>query len=1095
MRFDDRLEFLRVHPQYQNTIPKMVYFLFLIAVIQLAAWQLPTWPEFKGIPFYLPLHTFLECVSIVVSMMVFAVGWNSRSHALSGNVILLACVFFSVGLLDFSHTVSYGGMPDFISPNDVQKHLNFWLSARLFAAVVLLVVAVRPWKPLVSVITHYLIFGSLLGVTILINWVVINHQVWLPDTFIQGQGLTPFKKNVEYFIIVVNLITAAILWAKIRKLQTFNVVLLFGATCTLAMSEFFFTLYTTMTGSYNVLGHIYKVIAYLIIYRAIVVEVIEEPYNLLEVAKNKFQESETRFRHILEHAPIGIVTNNLDGHFIKVNEAFCKMLGYEREELEKLSFQDVTHPDDKTLSLPDRQKLLDGEIDSYKLEKRYIHKDGKIVWGQLTSSVEKGIQGAPFFIAQVEDITERKLTETALLESEQKWRFALDGSGEGVWERNLQNNEISVSRRFEEILGFAEGEYGTSGDTWKKSIHPDDISHALASLQTYLESKETSYSSEYRLRCKDGTYKWVLSRGMVVNRDAEGKPLNLLGTLSDIADRKQQEDKLRLAASVYENSSEGMLITDADTKIIAINPAFTDLTGYIIDEVIGKTPKILQSGRQSKEFYKEMWSQLKNIGQWQGELWNRRKDGGVYAERLHINAEINADGSIHRYIALFSDITDKKEKEELIWKQASFDSLTGLPNRRLFHDRLEQETKLSLRTGAPLGLLFIDLDRFKEVNDTLGHAKGDALLIEATKRIRSCVRETDTVARLGGDEFTVIIPDYSEAINLDRIVQNILKELTLSFDLGDGDIGHISASIGITLFPEDTNKLDELMQYADQAMYEAKLSGRNRSNYFKSSMQANAIEKMSLTNDLREALANKELTVVYQPIVDSNTGKINKAEALLRWNHPRRGLVSPSAFIPLAEESGLILEIGEWVFLEVIDTIEFWEQEAGQLIQVSVNKSPVQFVRAERHPWMDRLAISSLPKGCITVEITEGLLITDSDKVRDELISFQQLGIEVSIDDFGTGFSSLSYLNQFDIDYLKIDISFIKNITENESNRALTEAIIVMAHKLGIKTIAEGVETPEQRDLLIQFECDYIQGFLYSKPVSAGEFLKLLRRA
>ena len=963
MRLVNKLEAMGVNPEFSNAMSSMVKFLLALLFIQLLAWLLPAWTNPKGIPNYIPWHEILESISIVISMMVFAVGWNSKNKQLSGNVVLLASVFFSVGVIDFLHTMTYVGMPEFFTPNDSQKHLNYWLSARFLAAVILLVIVVREWKPLVSRITRHIIFSSLVIFTLSLNWAVTYHQSWFPDTFIPGQGLTQFKKNFEYMIIVINLVTAVILLNKMSNPQPYKIVMLFGAVCTLAMSEFYFTIYTTMLGSYNILGHVYKVIAYLLIYRSIVVEVIEEPYYLLELANNELEESETRYRHILEQAPIGIVTNNIEGHFIKVNEAFCRMLGYSKEELEALTFQDVTHPDDKTLSFAERRKLLDGEIDSYQLKKRYFHKDGHVVWGQLTSSLEKDIQGDPFFIAQVEDITERKL----------------------------------------------------------------------------------------------------------------------------------YEDELRLAASVYQNSSEGMLITDTDSKIVAINPAFTELTGYNKEEVVGKTPKILQSGRQSKEFYDEMWKQLKNQGLWEGELWNRRKDGSIYAEYLNINAEIDADGKIHRYVGLFSDITDKKEKDELIWKQASFDALTGLPNRRLFHDRLEQETKMSLRSGLSLGLLFIDLDRFKEVNDTLGHAKGDALLVETTKRIRNCVRETDTVARLGGDEFTVIVPAYTEVINLDRIVQNILHELSSPFELGDGDQGHVSASIGISLFPEDTDKVDDLLRYVDQAMYEAKLLGRNCSSYFKSSMQAKALEKMSLTNELRVALSKNELEVYFQPIVDCKTGKINKAEALLRWKHPTRGMINPATFIPLAEDSGLILEIGEWVFMEAINTIELWLHETGKLIQVSVNKSPVQFVRAERHPWLDRLASSRLPNGCITVEITEGLLITDSARVRGELLSFLKQGIEVSIDDFGTGFSSLSYLNQFDIDYLKIDISFIQSIVENESNRALTEAIIVMAHKLGIKTIAEGVETEAQRDVLIQFGCDYIQGFLYSKPVTATEFMNLIR--
>jgi diguanylate cyclase (GGDEF)-like protein len=437
---------------------------------------------------------------------------------------------------------------------------------------------------------------------------------------------------------------------------------------------------------------------------------------------------------------------------------------------------------------------------------------------------------------------------------------------------------------------------------------------------------------------------------------------------------------------------------------------------------------------------------------------------------------------------------EREQQEALIWKQANYDTLTELPNRSLFHDRLEQETMKAHRTGLSLGLLFIDLDRFKVVNDTLGHGKGDVLLVEAARRISGCVRETKTVARLGGDEFTIILTEFKERMHLERIAQDIIQALAKPFDLGDGDVSYISASIGITLYPDDASDLDELIKHADQAMYAAKAEGRNRFSYFTSSMQIEAQEKLVLTNDLRQALAQNELEVYYQPIIDMATGRITKAEALLRWKHPTRSMVSPVIFIPLAEESGLILEIGEWVFQEVITRIEHWLIKFGRIIQVSVNVSPIQFEKTVRHMWMERLANSRLPAGSITVEITEGLLIKDVPYVKQRLIEFWDRGIEVSIDDFGTGFSALSYLKQFDIDYLKIDRSFVSNLIDNECDKALTEAIIMMAHKLGIKTIAEGVETEAQRNLLVAFGCDYVQGYFYSRPVPTEEFERLLAK-
>jgi diguanylate cyclase (GGDEF)-like protein len=429
--------------------------------------------------------------------------------------------------------------------------------------------------------------------------------------------------------------------------------------------------------------------------------------------------------------------------------------------------------------------------------------------------------------------------------------------------------------------------------------------------------------------------------------------------------------------------------------------------------------------------------------------------------------------------------------EKQIWKEANIDLLTGLPNRRLFYDRLGQEIMRAELSKTSTAVLFMDLDKFKDVNDTIGHAQGDKLLKEAARRILECVHTTDTVARWGGDEFAIILPNYGERVHIERIADEIVKTLSNHFALGD-DMSYLSVSIGIALYPDEATDSEELIKHADQAMYSAKDEGGGRYNYFAQSMQTEAREKQALTKDLRHALSRHELEVYYQPIADMSSGQIHKAEALLRWKHPVRGMVSPVTFIPLAEESGLILEIGNWVFDQVITQIQHWNQLYGYIMEVSVNMSPRQFEHDSTNIWVERLSKESLPKKCIVVEITEGLLIKDSAKVKQRLEEFHLNGIDVSIDDFGTGFSALSYLKQFDIDYLKIDRSFVMNLTEDESDKALVKAIITMAHSLEIKTIAEGVETEAQRDILIGFGCDYVQGYLYSRPVPAVEFDKLL---
>lgn len=577
----------------------------------------------------------------------------------------------------------------------------------------------------------------------------------------------------------------------------------------------------------------------------------------------------------------------------------------------------------------------------------------------------------------------------------------------------------------------------------------------------------------------------------------------MLKRLSQVIGRlKHQEQQLREseehATLLLESVSNGIWGMDTAGNTTFINSAAARMLGYTPEELIGKPMHaMVHHSYPSGSHYPAEKCPVcltlvdgKNRTVTDEVLW--RKDGSNFPAEYSAHP-ICTDGRLIGVVVAFQDITERKLKDEFILKQASYDALTGLPNRVLFQDRLSQEIKKSDRMESPLALLFIDLDRFKEINDTLGHGKGDMLLVEAAWRINECVRKTDTVARLGGDEFTVILPQFGERLHLERIAQDINKALINAFDLGDEDIGYISTSIGIAIYPGDAQDMTSLLKHADQAMYIAKANGRNRFAYFTQSMQQEAQEKLLLSNDLRQALVHKELQVYYQPIVELASGRITKAEALVRWKHPKLGMVSPTAFIPLAEESGAILEIGKWVFQEAIANIERWHQQSGLIVQISVNVSPVQFNDESTHrEWLNKLMELGLPEKCLTMEITEGLLIKNSPKVKKRLLEFRNSGIEVSIDDFGTGFSSLSYLKQFDIDYLKIDISFIRNLVEDENDRALTEAIVVMAHKLGLKTIAEGVETEGQRDMLLKFGCDYVQGYLYSRPIPANEFDALL---
>lgn len=592
---------------------------------------------------------------------------------------------------------------------------------------------------------------------------------------------------------------------------------------------------------------------------------------------------------------------------------------------------------------------------------------GRHIWVHSIGATQWERGQAVKRIATVQDVTERRLAQATLRETEDRWKLALESAGDGMWDWDIQAGKEYFSKRLLDMYGLGENELLDRAEVIRSLCHPDDRAQMLKDREDHFTGRTPTYHNEHRVRCKDGSWKWVLSRGMVISRDALGQPLRMTGT--------------------------------------------------------------------------------------------------------------------------HTDITERKRSESLIWEQANFDALTGLPNRRLLRERLEQEIKKSRRDGLQLAILFIDLDHFKEVNDTLGHDSGDQLLIEATRRIKECLRESDTVARMGGDEFTVILTELFDVSSIERILQKLLRTLASAFRLGDEQV-FVSASIGVTMYPFDATAIEDLFKNADQALYVAKGAGRNRFSFFTPALQEAAQTRVRLANDLRAGLAEKQFRVVYQPIIEMSTGAIHKAEALIRWDHPQRGLVSPAEFIPIAEASGLIVDIGQWVFQQAAAQVLLWRQSLDPDFQISINKSPVQFNRDgnANQPWSQQLQALGLPGQAIVVEITEGLLLDTTSSVADQLLDLRDAGIQMSLDDFGTGYSSLSYLQKFDIDFIKIDQSFVRHLIPNSTDLALCKAIIVMAHALGMRVIAEGVETMQQRDLLAEAGCDFGQGYLFSKPISAVEF-------
>ncbi|TXT25640.1 MAG: PAS/PAC sensor-containing diguanylate cyclase/phosphodiesterase [Gallionellaceae bacterium] len=564
--------------------------------------------------------------------------------------------------------------------------------------------------------------------------------------------------------------------------------------------------------------------------------------------------------------------------------------------------------------------------------------------------------------------------------------------------------------------------------------------------------------------------------------------------LQEIADHQAAKEDLLLAQAVYQSIVQGVVVSDAENKIISVNPSYSRITGYSAEELMGRKPGFNKSGYHDEAFYRHMWQIIAQEGRWEGEVWDRRKNGEVFPAWLSINVVRDKQGNIFRHIGVISDVTEQKEAREKIYFQANYDDLTGLPNRRLLMDRLDQEVRKARRNSTQVALLFVDLDNFKEINDTFGHERGDKLLHETAQRIQACVREVDTVARLGGDEFTVVLPYIKSNREVDRVAQKVIDSLAVPFDL-ETDMGYVSASMGITVFPFDGESGAALLRNADQAMYDAKKLGKNRFSYYTSTMQQASQQRLHLSNELRAALLKGELEMYFQPIHDLRSGEVVKAEALIRWHRADGKHVGPDVFIGLAEEIGLIAEIGQFAFEQSVSQLKGWNEVFPHPVGVAVNLSPRQISgsRSNFSPWLELLQEQGVPATSITLEITEGTLLDDNHAVRDRLARLRDAGCSIALDDFGTGYSSLSYLKKMNVDFIKVDKSFVRDLAVDLNDFALVEAIIVMAHKLGIKVIAEGVETAEQRDILAQIGCDFVQGYYFARPMPAQDFINYLK--
>ena len=647
---------------------------------------------------------------------------------------------------------------------------------------------------------------------------------------------------------------------------------------------------------------------------------------------------------------------------------------------------------------------------------------------------------------------------------------------------------LFTSSNIERVLGYSVELFQNGTLRYTELIHPEDYPVVLKELkEAIFRNARELHHTPYRLKNAQGEYLWI-DDFTKIHYDKEGNARYLIGYITDISERIETEQRLRLYGMMFENAAEGIVIADKDHRIIAVNPAFEKITGYRAKEVLGKDLRSLRSKEHDRLFYQKMEESLMTRGEWQGEFFNRRKSGEDYITWLSIKAIRDNNGRIVNYLALQTDITEISRIHKQLEQMAHYDSLTGLPNRIFFKDRIEHAIMTHRRRNKKFALLYLDLDNFKTVNDTLGHSVGDMLLQEVASRLKSILREEDTISRQGGDEFLILLEDIEEGTKLKSLLQRIIHAINKPFVAHDHTI-HTSFSIGIAFFPKDGQRFEELLQRADLAMYRAKNEGKNRYRFFDRSMLEMLSRRHRLGNALRDALKKGELQLYYQPQCALKTGTIDGAEALLRWNSAELGHVSPAEFIPIAEESGLILQIGEWVLHEACRTVRMLDN----YLTVAVNISAIQF----NHPDFIEMLRNTVERfevdpRLIELELTESVIIQDVAKSRKKMKIIKQMGFKIAVDDFGTGYSSLSYLKQFPIDILKIDKSFVDDLVSDRDDAAVVDAIIQLGKVFDMKVIAEGVETPLQLEFLKKHGCDIVQGYIYSKPLDLENLKKFI---
>ncbi len=685
-------------------------------------------------------------------------------------------------------------------------------------------------------------------------------------------------------------------------------------------------------------------------------------------------------------------------------------------------------------------------------------------------------------------------SRTALLRRQkQQLDLILSTSGDVVWELDIKTGVLH-RQGIQRITGDSAPNDVALAKWRTEMVHPDDVERLRRLVERHVNGETENFESEHRIRGADQEWIWVRARGRVTDRDASGKPSKLGGTTRDIGELRRAERETRVAYEVFRSMSEAVSVIDLDFNFVAVNPAFSRITGYNDEEVIGLAANLLDSSQHSGEFYQRVRGILVRSGHWSGEMWQRRKDGGEFLSWIELSEVTDTHQERTHFVAVVNDITQKKRAEQELRYLANYDTLTGLPNRSLLSERLSRAIIRARRQESHVAVLFIDLDHFKDINDSLGHAAGDRLLKSAAARLQASVGPTDTVARLGGDEFTIIVEDIDGVAAVERLAREMLGAFSTALEVDDRHTVSITPSIGISLYPDHAMVPTDLLKFADTAMYQAKSKGRNTFEIYDEAMDAESRRRATMLAALRRALALNEFRLVFQPRLSLRTNRIVGVEALLRWRSAELGEIGPTQFIPLAEESGLILSIGEWVLREACLTLRQWQDAGLTDIACSVNVSALQLLRAPLAEQLKAiLAETGIAPSRVELEVTESMVMQNAEQALSVLHQLRQVGVRVAIDDFGTGYSSLVYLKRLPIDTLKIDKEFIGDLTDDPDDKAITATIITMAHSLALHVVAEGVETEAQLGYLRGQGCDEIQGYWLSPPLEPTRCLSFIR--